>query len=198
MVVDNSIVVLENIHRFREEGRPLYIDNQWSQPGHFPGFSSTLTTVAAFMPMLLTGGIMGQFLSVFPFVVSVALLASWFQSMVILPTNIYQFGRRIYSGEDRTTRLIRPLVKYYRKVITRALRHRWLVVGGVAFLLLLSVVILLSGAIRFEFFPASLSQTIPLELQTPVGTSLEETNRIVGEVEQFILNMKQKRILSSW
>jgi multidrug efflux pump subunit AcrB len=193
MVVDNSIVVLENIHRFREEGANHYtsIINGVNQVIS-PVFSSTLTTVAAFMPMLLTGGIMGQFLSVFPIVVSVALLASWFQSMVILPTNIYQFGRRIYSGEDRTTRLIRPLVKYYRKVITRALRHRWLVVGSVAFLLLLSVFILISGAIRFEFFPASLSQTIPLELQTPVGTSLEETNRIVGEVEQFILNMKQK------
>lgn len=95
MVVDNSIVVLENIHRFREEGA----DHQTSIISGVnqvisPVFSSTLTTVAAFMPMLLTGGIMGQFLSVFPIVVSVALLASWFQSMVILPTNIYQFGRR--------------------------------------------------------------------------------------------------------
>ena len=193
MVVDNSIVVLENIHRYREMG----LDHKASITSGVdqvisPVFSSTLTTVAAFMPMLLTGGIMGQFLSVFPIVVSVALLASWFQAMVILPTNVYQFGRGLPSGEDRTTRLIRPILRFYRKWITRALHHRGKVMWGVFGLLLLSFFVLGSGAIPFEFFPSSQSQTISLELQTPVGTSLAETNRIVGLVEQHIMNMKEK------
>nr|MBP7205528.1 efflux RND transporter permease subunit [Candidatus Cloacimonadota bacterium] len=138
-------------------------------------------------------GIIGQFLSVFPIVVTVALLASWFQAMVILPTNVYQFGHRLDAKEDRTTKLIRPLNKLYRRLITKALHRRGLVLGAVAGLLLLSFVILGSGAIPFEFFPSSLSQTIALELHTPVGTSLSETDRIVGLVEQHILNMKQKQ-----
>ncbi len=193
MVVDNSIVVLENIHRYRELGfdHKSSISEGVNQVIS-PVFSSTLTTVAAFMPMLLTGGIIGQFLSVFPIVVTVALLASWFQAMVILPTNVYQFGHRLVAKEDRTTRMIRPLNKLYRRIITKALHRRGLVIGAVALLLILSFVILGSGAIPFEFFPSSLSQTIPLELNTPVGTSLEETDRIVTLVEQHILSMKQK------
>ncbi len=192
MVVDNSIVVLENIHRYREIGyahKPSIIEgvNQVISPV----FASSLTTIAAFMPMLLTGGIIGQFLSVFPIVVTVALLASWFQSMVILPTNVHQFGRGLVSGEDRTTRFIKPVIKLYRKLVTKALRRRGLVFGSVMFLLALSIFILGSGAIPFEFFPSSLSQTIAMELQTPVGTSLEETGRVVTQIEDFIMNMEQ-------
>lgn len=193
MVVDNSVVVLENIHRYREQGKDHMTSiTEGVNQVISPVFASTLTTVAAFMPMLLTGGIMGQFLSVFPIVVTVALLASWFQSMIILPTNIHQFGHGLKTGEDRTTRLIRPLVCWYRKVVARALHRRGWVILGVILLFLISLGILASGAIRFEFFPTSLSQTIALELQTPVGTSLEETDRIVGEVEQHIMTMKEK------
>ncbi|MFO7659539.1 MAG: efflux RND transporter permease subunit, partial [Candidatus Cloacimonadaceae bacterium] len=96
MVVDNSIVVLENTHRYREMGYchkdsiVLGVDQViW------PVFSSTLTTVASFLPLLLMGGIMGQFLGVFPIVVTIALLGSWYQSMIVLPNNLYQFGKNV-------------------------------------------------------------------------------------------------------
>lgn len=193
MVVDNSIVVLENIHRYRELGQDhqssiiMGVDQVIS-----PVFSSTLTTVAAFTPLLLMTGIMGQFLSVFPIVVSIALLGSWFQSMIILPTNVYQFGHKIPSGDDRTTRLIKPIIKVYRKIVTKALHHRAITIWSVITLFLISLGILASGAIKFEFFPSSLSQTIVLELHTPTGSTLDETDRIVGLTEKFIMNMKQK------
>ncbi len=193
MVVDNSIVVLENIHRYKELG--FEHKNSIVQGVNqviSPVFASTLTTVAAFMPMLLTGGIMGQFLSVFPIVVTTALLASWFQAMVILPSNVHQFGHRLAGAEDRTTKLIKPLNKFYRRAVTKALKRRGLVIGAVVLLLVISVFILFSGAVRFEFFPGGLSQTISLELQTPVGTSLEETNRVVSQLEEHLLSMEQK------
>ncbi len=194
MVVDNSIVVLENIHRFREMGYNhkdaivAGVDQVIS-----PVFSSTLTTVAAFSPLLLMTGIMGQFLSLFPIVVSVALLGSWFQSMVILPNNIHQFGSKKLAGEDRTTRLIRPLVKVYRKLVTKALHHRAITIWSVIGLFVISLGILASGAIKFEFFPSSASQIISIELQTPTGTALDETERVVSELENYVLNMKEKQ-----
>lgn len=193
MVVDNSIVVLENIHRFRELG---YCHRDAIVMGVnqviSPVFSSTLTTVAAFLPLLLMKGIMGQFLSVFPIVVSIALLGSWFQSMVILPNNVYQFGRGIKAGDDRTTRLIKPLIKYYQKIIHKVLKHRAIVIWSAIGLLVISFGILASGAIQFEFFPSSPSQSIALQLQTPVGTSLQETERVVTQVEDYVMNMKEK------
>jgi len=194
MVVDNSIVVLENIHRLKEEGmchRDAIISGVDQVIS--PVFSSTLTTVAAFMPLLLLEGVMGSFLGVFPIVVSIALLGSWFQSMVVLPNNTYQFGRSAPNANDRSSRIIAPLIKWYRKWVTRALKHRQITIWGTVAMLLLSVVILASGAIQFEFFPTTPSQTISLRLQTANGTTLEETEALVAKIEDFVMNMKYKQ-----
>jgi multidrug efflux pump subunit AcrB len=193
MVVDNSVVVLENTHRYREMGYChkdsiiLGVDQViW------PVFSSTLTTVASFLPLLLMKGIMGQFLSVFPIVVTVALLGSWYQSMVVLPTNMYQFGKKMESSDTRTSRLINPLVRFYQKAIVRVLKHRALVLWGIIILLLASFGVLASGLIRFEFFPSSTAQTFAVEIKTPLGTKLEETEKTIALVEQQIDKLKEK------
>ncbi|MEF3695310.1 MAG: efflux RND transporter permease subunit [Candidatus Cloacimonadota bacterium] len=193
MVVDNSVVVLENIHRYRELG---YSHKDAITEGVnqviTPVFASTLTTVAAFSPLLLMSGIMGQFLSLFPVVVSIALLGSWFQSMVILPNNIHQFGSKKLAGEDRTTKLIKPIVKGYRKLVTKALHHRAITIWTVIGLFVISLGILASGAIKFEFFPSSATQIISVQLETPTGTTLDETERVVSKVENYVMNMKEK------
>nr|MBP7118062.1 efflux RND transporter permease subunit [Candidatus Cloacimonadota bacterium] len=193
MVVDNSIVVLENIHRYREEG---YCHKDAIVMGVdqviWPVFSSTLTTVSAFMPLLLLEGVMGQFLGVFPIVVSIALLGSWFQSMVVLPNNTFQFGKHEPTKEDRSTRIIRPLINIYQKGVVGALKHRQITIWGTIALLLASFAILGSGAISFEFFPTTPSQTIRLQIQTPVGSTLDETYSIVTQVEDFLWKMPQK------
>ncbi|MCB5253846.1 MAG: efflux RND transporter permease subunit, partial [Candidatus Cloacimonetes bacterium] len=137
-------------------------------------------------------GVMGQCLGVFRIVVSLALLGSWFQAMVVLPNNVFQFARKEPHKEDRSTRMIRPLISLYQRGVKRALRHRQITIWGVVSLLLVSFLVLGSGAIKFEFFPTTASQTIRLQLQTPVGTTLDETNRIVEQVEEFIDTMPAK------
>lgn len=193
MVVDNAIVVLENIHRYREEG---YCHKDAIVMGVdqviWPVFSSTLTTLSAFMPLLLLEGVMGQFLGVFPIVVSVALMGSWFQSMVVLPNNVFQFGKKEPRKEDRSTRMIKPLIALYQKGVKTALKHRQITIWGTVALLLASFGILGSGAIGFEFFPTTPSQTIRLQIQTPVGSTLQETYAITNQVEQFLAGMPQK------
>lgn len=193
MVVDNAVVVIENIHRLREKGishKEAIV--QGVDQVISPVFSSTLTTVSAFMPLLLMTGMMGKFLYLFPIVVSVALLGSWFQSMAILPNNIHQFGGSASSRHDRTTRMIKPLTDRYRKILTWVLKHRYIAIGSVFAMLTGSLMVLGSGAIPFEFFPTSPSQTLQLQLETPIGTTLEETERVVGQIEDFILTMDEK------
>jgi len=193
MVVDNSIVVLENTHRYREMGYchkdsiVLGVDQVI-----MPVFASTLTTIAAFLPLLLMEGTLQKFLSVMPIVVSIALLGSWYQSMVVLPNNIWQFGKNVEADSKRTTKLISPLVRLYQKTIIKVLKHRAIAIWSIIFILLLSVGVLGTGLIKFEFFPSTLSQTINLQLYTPLGTKLEETERVVTVVENIILNMKEK------
>ncbi len=194
MVVDNSVVVLENTHRYREMG---YCHKDSIVMGVdqviWPVFSSTLTTVASFLPLLLMKGIMGQFLSVFPIVVTIALLGSWYQSMVVLPNNMYQFGRKLESSSQRTTKLIAPLVKFYQKTIVKVLKHRALVLWSIIGLLLASFAVLGSGLIKFEFFPASTAQTFAIELKTPLGTKLEETEGVITQIEEQINLLPEKR-----
>lgn len=193
MVVDNAVVVLENTHRYREMGYchkdsiVLGVDQVI-----MPVFASTLTTVAAFLPLLMMQGVLGKFLGVMPIVVTIALLGSWYQSMIVLPNNIWQFGRNIETDSKRTTKLISPLVKIYQKVIIRVLKHRAIVVWSVILVLLMSIGVLGTGLIKFEFFPSTLSQTITLQIQTPLGTKLEETERVVLQVEKAIENIKEK------
>lgn len=192
MVVDNAIVVIENIHRLREEGmchKDAII--QGVNQVISPVFSSTLTTISAFMPLLLLQGVMGQFLGLFPIVVSLALLGSWFQSMVVLPNNIYQFGKAEPQARDRSTRMIQPLISRYRKVLTLALKHRQITIWSVVGMLVLVFMILGSGAIKFEFFPAPLSQTMGLQVEAPLDTALDETEALVSRIEDYLLNMKQ-------
>ncbi len=193
MVVDNSIVVLENTHRYREMG---YCHKDSIVMGVdqviWPVFSSTLTTVAAFLPLLLMEGVLGKFLGVMPIVVTIALLGSWYQSMVVLPTNMYQFGKKMEAGNERTTKLIMPVIKLYQKIIVKVLKHRAITIWSVVIVFLMSLGILGTGLIKFEFFPSTLSQTLSIELQTPLGTKLEETERIVSQVENIIMNVKEK------
>jgi multidrug efflux pump len=161
MVVDNAIVVLENTHRYREMG---YCHKDSIIMGVdqviWPVFSSTLTTVAAFLPLLLMEGVLGRFLGVMPIVVTIALLGSWYQSMVVLPTNMWQFGKNMEAGNERTTKLIMPLIKLYQRIIVKVLKHRALTIWSVIIVLLLSIGVMGTGLIKFEFFPSTLSQTI--------------------------------------
>ena len=194
MVVDNSIVVLENTHRYREMGYCLKDSIVMGvDQVIWPVFSSTLTTVASFLPLLLMEGIMGQFLSVFPIVVTLALLGSWYQSMVVLPTNMNQFGRKLESANQRTTKLIKPVVSFYQKAIVKVLKHRALALWSIIILLLASFGVLASGLIRFEFFPSSTAQTFAIEIKTPLGTKLDETENIIALVEKRIAALKEKQ-----
>ncbi len=194
MVVDNSVVVIENTHRYREMGYChkdsiiMGVDQVIS-----PVFSSTLTTVASFLPLLLMKGIMGQFLSVFPIVVTIALLGSWYQSMVVLPTNMWQFGKKMEASNDRTAKLIAPLIKLYQKAIVKVLKHRAIALWSIIILLLASFGVMGSGLIKFEFFPASTSQTFAIELKTPLGTKLEETEKTIVLIEEQINTLKEKQ-----
>lgn len=193
MVVDNAIVVLENTHRYRELGYchkdsiVLGIDQVI-----MPVFASTLTTVAAFLPLLMMEGVLGKFLGIMPIVVTLALLGSWYQSMIVLPNNIWQFGKTIQTDSQRTTKLITPLIKLYQKIIVKVLKHRAIAIWTVIIVLIMSVGILGTGLIKFEFFPSTLSQTFGISIQTPLGTKLEETEKVVTSVEQQIMELKEK------
>ena len=95
IIVDDAIVVTENIYRHIQEGNPLQqaIVAGTAEVG-LPVISATLTTVAAFLPMLIMSGSTGEFFALIPKAVSFAIIASLIECLLILPIHYFDFGQR--------------------------------------------------------------------------------------------------------
>ena len=116
MIVDDAIIVIENIHRYREMGySPREAAIRGAREISWPVVAAIATTVAAFMPMMMMQGMMGKFMKVLPVVVSMALLASLFESLVILPSHVAEFGGKgNYDRKKKEHKLHAWLVKKYQ------------------------------------------------------------------------------------
>ncbi|MDO9578835.1 MAG: efflux RND transporter permease subunit [Candidatus Cloacimonadales bacterium] len=194
MIVDDAIIVLENVHRYREMGmssREAAI--QGTTEIAWPVVAAVTTTVAAFMPLLLMEGIMGKFMSVFPIVVSMALLASLFESLVILPSHVAELsGKGNFNRQDKEHKLHDWLVKEYRKNVKKVLKNRGWTMLILIVALALSGLALRSGLVKFQFFARGKPKIIVINLETPNGTSLEKTDEVVTKIENFVLNIPEK------
>ncbi|MBN1233150.1 MAG: efflux RND transporter permease subunit [Candidatus Coatesbacteria bacterium] len=92
MLVDNSIVIIDNINRYIKKGLPAReAAIEGAQEVIWPVFSSTLTTIFAFSPILMMSGRMGKMMAVFPMVVNMALLSSMGQALLFLPNLVALF-----------------------------------------------------------------------------------------------------------
>lgn len=113
MLVDNAIVIIENIYKFLEEGKSLI---QAAKLGTaevaWPVFTSTLTTVAAFFPMLFWPGVVGEFMLYIPLVLIITLISSLFVALVINPVFASVFMKLEHPDDKPKTilqKIIHPL-----------------------------------------------------------------------------------------
>ncbi|MBC8383513.1 MAG: efflux RND transporter permease subunit [Candidatus Cloacimonetes bacterium] len=193
MIVDDAIIVLENVHRYREQGMSAKeAAIKGTNEIMWPVIAAVATTIAAFMPMLMMKGMMGKFMRVFPIVVSIALFASLLECLIILPSHIADFSKMTGKNlKDKTHKLHKWLIKVYRYLIKRALKHRYISVLIIVAAFVLALASLGMGLIRFEFFPAGTPKTIILNLETPVGSSLDKTSEVVSQIEGFVQKMDE-------
>jgi multidrug efflux pump len=202
MLVDNAIVIIENIFRYMEQGVPriqaaIRATSEVAQAVT----ASTLTTVAAFFPLLFWPGIMGEWMGYLPKAVIITLSSSLFVAMVINPALASIFlrlptGHRItrdkatveeieQAGEAPIT-VRGPLLKGYRRLLNAALNHR-LAVLTMAFLSVIALFMIWLYEIGMEkpieFFPTIDPHAIFINLDTPEGANLEYSDRIARQVE---------------
>ena len=192
MIVDDAIIVLENIHRYSEMGYSKYdAALKGTQEIMWPVISAVATTIAAFAPMLWMEGNMGKFLGNFTIVVTLALTASLIECLLLLPSHVNEFGTANFvEGKDH--KLHKALTERYKKAITWVLRHRTISLGTAILALIGSASLLMIGAVGFEFFPKSTPKTLKIIVETEVGSSLDKTNQIIGNVERKIITMPEK------
>ncbi|MCF6178784.1 MAG: efflux RND transporter permease subunit, partial [Geopsychrobacter sp.] len=185
MVVDDAIVVAESVVRHLQSGEsPQVASLAGAVEIAGPDVSGTLTTVAAFAPLLFLGGIAGLFVRPFGLVVSVALLASLVVSLTLVPMlfgHITLVGRHTALGARLLDRLDRGL----QCALCYAFGHRKLV-------LLLGVLSLGLGGLAAWLGPVGILPPIDegailIEYVMPPGTALSESDRIGKILEQQAL-----------
>ncbi len=141
MIVDDAIVVLENIYRRLQTGEPIRVAIiKGTEQVTWPVVSSALTTIAAFLPLLIMSGVVGRFFAIIPKTVTVALLASLFECLIILPCHFLDWGPRPKAGapeppqpaNPRRGRLKSRLSRAYQAIVGQAIDHRYLFAGAVA------------------------------------------------------------------
>lgn len=188
MLVDNSIVVIENIFRHSSEGVPrAQAAFSATTEVAWPIIASTLTTLVAFAPLLFWPGIMGEFMKYLPITVIATLTASLFVALVINPvlaaTFLSEQGKKLFddSGEARG-----PFLRLYKRILSWSLDHPWMLVTFSNVLLV--VVVALYGAFGagIELFPDATPERAQVIISAPQGTRIERTDELTRTVEQIV------------
>ncbi len=192
IVVDDAIVVGENIFRKQDEGlKGLDGAVNGAMEVGRPVVFAVLTTVVAFWPLLLGSGTMGKVMRNIPIVVIVVLLSSLVESLLILPAHLAgsQRGGKQKSKssieEKRVARWLQWVIKGpYARLVDFCVRWRYATVSLGIVMLMLTLGIYKGGLIKFTLFPKIDSDTLVCSLTMPAGTPVEDTTKIVAQLEQ--------------
>ncbi|WP_433824855.1 efflux RND transporter permease subunit [Actinoplanes sp. CA-015351] len=188
-VVDDSIVVLENIKRHLGYGEPrrqaiLTAVREVSSAVT----SSTLTTVAVFLPIAFVSGFVGELFGPFSITVTVAMVASLIVSLTIVPVLAYWFLKAPATGVSRAEveagerRGFLPRV--YLPVIAWSVRRRKTVLAGAVLLLVATVA--MAGALKTSFLGDSGEESVSISQELPPGTDLATTDAAAQKVEKVL------------
>ena len=187
-VVDDAIVVLENIVRYREKGEPsMRAALIGSQEIGFTVVSMTLSLVAVFIPILFMGGIVGRLFSEFAMTVGIAILISGCVSLTLTPMLCSRFIKeserhgRVYNLLERGFDRLRD---WYRMALTWAVDH-WrtmLGVGGVVLLL----TFVLFALVPKGFIPSEDTGQVLANTQAPEGITFDQLNGMEQQVAKIV------------
>ncbi|MFI1992262.1 efflux RND transporter permease subunit [Actinoplanes sp. NPDC020271] len=192
-VVDDSIVVLENIKRhlgYGEDRRHAIITAVREVATAVT--SSTLTTVAVFLPIAFVSGLVGELFGSFSITVTVAMLASLFVSLTVVPALAYWFLKSPVVTEDAEAYRERVeaeernglLPRLYLPVITWSVRRRKTVLAGAVVLLIGTVA--MAGALKTSVIGDSGSDSVRVTQTLPAGTGLATTDKAAQQVEKVL------------
>jgi len=200
MLVDNAIVVIENIFRHLEEGdhRKKAAKIGASEVG-MAITASTLTTIAVFFPMVFAQGITGKLTRGLALAIAFSLVASLFVALTIVPmmaSFIFKLKKKKQQGKEKPKKIIFSRVRdFYENTLLKALQNRGKVLGGAVVLLIVSLVLV--PFIGTEFMPSSDRDMLVIKVKMPVGTSLEETDRVTSLTEEILLDQAGVEIVSA-
>ncbi len=199
IMVDSSIVVLENIYRFRQEGAGIQ-EAAGDGANQVSGaiIAATLTTVVVFLPVVFMGGFASQIFESMALTVSFSLLAALFVALTVVPVLSSRLlvrvsskeageeerkeeeGRFLYRWTEGFQRLYKGLENVYRRLLHWSLGHRLVIMA--VFVLSFMGTFLLIPFIGTEFIPDFDEGYITVRVELPQGSALEETEYVTDRL----------------
>ena len=190
IVVDDAIMVLENIVRYRERGvERVEAAQLGARQITFAAIAATAAIIAIFLPVAFMSGIIGKFFFEFGVTISVAVALSLLEALTLAPMRCAQF---LQIGERRTAvgqaveRIFQWLAARYHDTLGWALAHQKLVLGAAVLVFLASLGFL--PLLRKEFVPPQDQSMFLVRLQTPVGSSITFTDERFKQAEAFAMS----------
>lgn len=189
MLVDNAIIVVENVYHHYQLGKnrvDAVIDG--TAEIAMPVTSATLTTMAAFLPMLLMTGVTGEYMGFLPKTVTIALSASLVVALVANPLILSMFMKRtVKQGQIvKPEEDLKQLKKLYVRSISWALNHRLMIVGLIVVSLMGVFSLLAFKLVKVDMFPDADFDYIYINVETPKGTEVDITDAIARQVEHLV------------
>jgi HAE1 family hydrophobic/amphiphilic exporter-1 len=200
ILVDDSIVVLENIHRHLELGENSK-DAAINGRGEIglAAIAITLVDVVVFLPIAMLSGVVGKIFREFGLTVVVSTLFSLFVSFTLTPLLASRWSKVVHFTKD--TLLVRFVKKFealqdsiskkYKVLLIWALNHKKSVIAISFALLILSLMLLPFGLIGTEFMPQGDRGEFALNIEMPIGASIENTNEATTKIENMIKEMPE-------
>ena len=202
IVVDDAIVVGENVYHKRQQGLPrLQAAIEGVKGVSMPVVFAVLTSVAAFVPLLLVPGTMGKVFSVIPVIVISVLLWSLVESLFILPAHLAHSKKSTPGGlmaliRKNQRRIAEALDRFvdtkFRRFVKMSTRNRYTTVAVALALLFIMGGFAGGGHLEFIFFPKVEGDNVRVDASLPVGSPVEET-RVVRDQVLAALNRVMER-----
>ena len=190
IVVDDAIVVAENVFRYREMGfSPSEAAIVGAEEVGLPVTAAIATNIAAFIPLLIITGIIGKFLRVIPQVVIITLLASLFEAFLVLPSHLAEFVKDKAGSIKKEARAWFNQVRdFYGGLLASFLRRRYLIFFGLLGVAI-GTVIFAGLTMEFVFMGKVRAEQFMINIYNPVDSNMDETDRVVREVEKLVLDL---------
>ncbi|MEC3590340.1 efflux RND transporter permease subunit [Bacillus pumilus] len=190
-VVDDSIVVIENIYRrmaLKDEplkGKELV--KEATKEMFIPIMSSTIVTIAVFLPLALVGGMIGELFIPFALTIVFALMASLLVAITIVPMMAHSLFKKNLYGTAKKVKEHKPskLASGYRRVLNWALNHKW-ITSGIAILMLVGS-LFLAPLVGVSFLPQEAEKTAMVTYTPEPGQTREQAIDETKKAEEYLI-----------
>ena len=211
LLVDDAIVVSENIQTRNDRGEPaLTAAIKGTHQVHWPVIATVLTSIVAFLPLTFIRGQIGDMLGALPYVVACALAMSLVESLLILPSHIgHTLAKRAQKRPGLLTTHIRRaekwrdhvlldrLVPLYARLLTAALKRRYLSVAIAVAALIMSFGLVAGGRVTYIFLPRSDAESFVINVKMPVGTAVARTTEAADKIERAVRSQPETLNIST-